>query len=70
MVYEINRATLAIVPIDDKTTKIYEEENEYIVNKSSNSTIKENCEYYGSSYEGRCIGTKYLTGIKRQEDGA
>ena len=64
MVYEINRATLAIIPVDEKTTKIYEEENEYVVNKSSNSIIKENCEYYGSSYEGRCIGTKYLTGIK------
>ena len=64
MDYEINRSTLALIPIDEKTTKIYEEENEYIINKSSNSIIKENCEYYGSSYEGRCIGTKYLTGIK------
>ena len=37
---------------------------QYIVNKSSNSIIKENCEFYGSSYQGRCIGTKNLTGIK------
>ena len=44
--------------------KLYEEETEYIVNKSANSIIKENCEFYGSSYEGRCIGTKNLTGIK------
>ena len=62
--YEINSSTLAIVPIDDKVSKVYEEEDEYIVQKSSNSIIKENCEYYGSSYEGRCIGTKSLTGIK------
>ena len=62
--YEINSSTLAIVPIDDKISKVYEEDDEYIVQKSSNSIIKENCEFYGSSYEGRCIGTKSLTGIK------
>ena len=62
--YEINSATLAIVPISDEVSKVYEEENEYIVNKSSNSIIKNNCEFYGSSYEGRCVGTKSLTGIK------
>ena len=62
--YEIGMQTLAIVPLDDKVSKVYEEETEYIINKSSNSIIKENCEYYGSSYEGRCVGTKKLTGIK------
>ena len=64
MEYEINSSTLAIIPIDNTTSKIYEEESEYIIKKSSNSIIKENCEFYGSSYEGRCVGTKYLTGIK------
>ena len=62
--YEINAATLAIVPIDEETSKVYEIEEEYVVNKSSNSIIKESCEYYGSSYKGRCEGTKFLTGIK------
>lgn len=62
--YEINSATLAIVPLGEEVSKVYEEEDEYIVNKSSNSIIKDNCEFYGSSYEGRCIGTKSLTGIK------
>ena len=62
--YEINKETLAIIPIDENTSKIYEEEEEYIIQKSSNSIIKYNCEFYGSSYEGRCIGTKALTGIK------
>ena len=62
--YEINSATLAIVPIGEEMSKVYEEDDEYIVEKSSNSIIKDNCEFYGSSYEGRCIGTKSLTGIK------
>ena len=64
MDYEISTATLAIVPIDENSSKVYEEEEEYIINKSSNAIIKDNCEFYGSSYEGRCIGTKALTGIK------
>lgn len=62
--YEINSSTLAIVPIENNISKVYEENEEYIVKKSSNSIIKDNCEFYGSSYEGRCIGTKTLTGIK------
>ena len=65
--YEINVDTLAIIPIDEDTSKVYEEEAEYIVNRSSNSIIKDNCEYYGSSYKGRCEGTKYLTGIKSKQ---
>ena len=64
MDYEINSATLAIIPIDDNTSKVYEEQEEYIIKRSSNSIIKQNCEFYGSSYEGRCVGTKCLTGIK------
>lgn len=62
--YEINSSTLAIIPIDKDISKVYEEEVEYIVQKSANSIIKDSCEFYGSSYEGRCIGTKKLTGIK------
>lgn len=62
--YEINSATLAIVPLNNEVSKVYEEEQEYIIKKSSNSIIKENCEFYGSSYDGRCIGTRNLTGIK------
>ncbi len=62
--YEINSATLAIIPIDEDTSKVYEEEEEYIVKKSANGIIKDNCEFYGSSYQGRCVGTKKLTGIK------
>ena len=62
--YEINSTTLAILPINNNKSIIYDETEEYIIEKSSNSIIKENCEYYGSSYEGRCVGTKSLTGIK------
>ena len=62
--YEINSSTLAIVPLGENISKVYEEEAEYIVSKSPNAIIKDNCEFYGSSYDGRCRGTKKLTGIK------
>ncbi len=62
--YEINSSTLAIVPIDDNCSKVYEEEVEYVVNKNVHKIIDYNCKFYGSSYRGRCEGTKYLTGIK------
>lgn len=62
--YEINSSTLAVIPIDDETSKVYEEEAEYTIKKSSNNIIKDSCKFYGSSYQGRCIGTTNLTGIK------
>lgn len=62
--YEINSSTLAIIPLGENISKVYEEEAEYIISKSPNAIIKENCEFYGSSYIGRCKGTKKLTGIK------
>lgn len=62
--YEINEDTQAIIPIDSTTSVVYEQDTEYIVNKPSNKIINYNCNYYGSSYLGRCEGTKKLTGIK------
>lgn len=62
--YEINSSTQAIIPINDHQTKIYEEESEYIVEKSANKIINYNCNFYGSSYDGRCEGTKSLIGAK------
>ena len=62
--YEINSSTQAIVPLNQNASIIYEEEEQFVVNQSSNSIIKKNCNLYGSSYIGRCEGTRYLTGIK------
>lgn len=62
--YEINSSTQAIIPIDSKTSMVYEEENEYTVLQSTNKIIEYNCKFYGSSYKGRCEGTKSLVGIK------
>ncbi len=62
--YEINEATQAIIPIDNDKSMVYEAETEYLVDMPSNKIINYNCNYYGSSYAGRCEGTKSLAGIK------
>lgn len=61
--YKISKDTLAIVPINDNKTKIYEENNVIIVTENSQKLIEENCIYYGSSYQGRKKGTVDLIGI-------
>ncbi len=61
--YEINIGTLAIIPIDENTTKIIEVDNEYIVNKPCLEIISDSCNYYGSTYQGRNEGTKNMIGM-------
>ena len=58
--YFINRATCAIVPIDKSVSKVYELYDTYVVDKSANSIINESCNYFGSSYQGRCDGSRKI----------
>ena len=61
--YEINRNTLALIPIGNDQTKVIEKENNFIINDNIMNIIKNSCEYFGSSYIGRKEGTRRLTGI-------
>ena len=61
--YEINKSTLAVVPIDENTSRVLEETTEYIVNKPSFEIIEDSCMYFGSTYQGRYDGTKKLLGM-------
>ena len=63
MDYEITYNTQAIIPIDSNTTKVIENDEEYIINNSALNVLEHSCEYFGSSYEGRKDGTKKLLGI-------
>lgn len=63
MEYEINKETLAVIPISRNKCKIIENENEYILENDSFNVIEHSCEYFGSNYEGRYIGTKKIAGI-------
>ena len=61
--YTINNNTLAIIPIGNKKSKVYEVDNVLIVEKSTLKIMEESCEYYGSTYEGRRKGTVNLIGV-------
>lgn len=64
MNYEINSNTLLILPTDNGKSKAIEKKNEYVVEESTFNVIEHSCEYFGSSYEGRHIGTKKLIKAK------
>ena len=61
--YEINSNTLALISLNNLTTKVLEENNIYIVNQSVKEIINHSCKYFGSSYLGRYEGTKEIIGI-------
>ena len=61
--YEINRNTMALIPISDDQTKIIERDRIFIIEENIMEIIKNSCEYFGSSYLERKEGTKKLTGI-------
>ena len=61
--YRINKSTLAVIPIENNKTKIYEIDDVIIIDRNSKKIIEDNCEYYGSSYEGRRKGTTELIGV-------
>lgn len=60
--YEINKDTVALIPKDKKTI-VYETEDTFIVDKTPLQIMESSCEYFGSSLEGRQIGTSKLIGF-------
>lgn len=61
--YEINKDTVALIPKDENHTIIYEVDDSFIVDKPAIKIVEESCEYFGSSLEGRQIGTSSLAGF-------
>lgn len=64
--YEINSETLAIIPIENYKSKIIEKEREFIVDMTPIKIIDNSCQYFGSSYQGRFLGTKSLIGVSHK----
>lgn len=60
--YEINSGTLALIPINDKITRVVELENSFLVSCSIHKIVDNSCRIFGSSYNGRSEGTKTLLG--------
>ena len=61
--YLINKNTLALIPLGKKKTIIYEDHDCYIIDERINKIMDTNCQYYGSSLEGRTKGTYNMTGL-------
>lgn len=61
--YEINKDTLAIIPVSYNKSKVIEKNNEFIVDVEPLNIIKNSCEYFGSTYEGRHSGTKSIMNV-------
>ena len=61
--YRIKDNTLALVPFNKNKTIAYEDHNYYIIDDRVANVINDNCEYYGSSIDGRLKGTYSLVGF-------
>ena len=64
MKYEINKGTLAILPEENGSSLVFEDEERYIVNEKPFNIMDESCKYFGSSYEGRKEGSKSILGAE------
>ena len=64
MKYEVSKGTLAIVPNEDLTSLVYEDEDRYIVDQTPFSIMEESCKYFGSTYDGRKNGARDLLGAE------
>ncbi|MBQ9833693.1 MAG: competence protein ComK [Bacilli bacterium] len=60
--YEINTDTLALISEKGKT-KVYENNQEFYVDKLANNIMEDSCAYFGSSLLGRQKGTSNLIGV-------
>ena len=58
MKYEINDETLAILPFDKNKTRVIEKNDEYIINDTPYEVMEHSCNYFGSSFDGRVVGSK------------
>lgn len=61
--YEINDETLAIIPIGEDYSQVYELNQDLNVYQNANKIMEESCLYFGSSLDGRKKGTENMIGI-------
>ena len=62
--YEFSKGTLAIVPNDEESSLVLEDNDRYIVQNSPFKIMDDSCRYFGSSYQGRKDGAKDILGAE------
>ena len=61
--YLITNKTVALMKLKNKTI-IYSVENKEVINQGINKVLEYNCNYYGSSLDGRKKSARYILNIK------
>ena len=62
MNYQVNKKTLALIPVQDgHKCKVIENKRQYNLNVSSFKVIEQSCDYFGVSYKSRLEGSKRIT---------
>src|SRR5574344_2671602 len=61
--YEISDETLAVIAKNENTSIVYEKNAKFTIDESANKIMEDSCQYFGSTLQGRQIGTTALTGI-------
>jgi len=64
MNYEISKGTLAIVPNENETSLVYEDDNRYFINERPFKIMEDSCKYFGSTYSGRKDSAKSILGAE------
>lgn len=64
--YEINEKTLAIVPLSNLKTKIFEDTDVFTINIPAIKIMEDSCQFFGSSLLGRQKGTTRLIGVSHK----
>lgn len=64
MEYEINKGTLAIMPNDNMSSLVYEDDERYLIKQTPFQIMEESCKYFGSTYEGRKDSAKSILGAE------
>ncbi len=64
MKYELSNGTLAIVPNEQDSSLVYEDDDRYIIEQSPYKIMEESCKYFGSTYEGRKDSAKEILGAE------
>ena len=62
--YEVNNGTLAVLPNDEDSSLVYEDDNRYIIHEKAYKIMDDSCKYFGSTYEGRKNGSKEILGAE------
>lgn len=61
--YEINSETLVIMPVELAKAKVFEYDDEYLVDTTALDIVKNSCLFFGCSFEGRKTSVKDILGI-------